>query len=264
MSSDNLSFLLWIVLALLLREIFQAARRSIPRVTEDTSYGYSSISADQCDHHSGHDDSPEKSASPLFARLPLEIRIIIYHNLLVSKHDGQIPSSLVNARENAPGVITNRTRFDNRLAGYQVENFGIDPTILRVCWKSYCEALPVLYGENVFNFDNPVALKRFRMSGLPLLHPSNDERTKLPVFNTQPSPQGRLSMVRKLSLDLGNEGDMQRREWSIGAWEPFLETNPYVDGSLFICFPLLEELELDFSKWKLYPEEGLEVSDPWA
>ena len=155
--------------------------------------------------------------------------------------------------------------------GFPVD-LGIDPAVLRVCWKTYCEALPILYGNNTFCFYRVDTLRLFRYEDLPLVHPSDNENFILPVFNTQPSPQGRLSMIRKLSLFLTERNHsfeerlpnpkprLRHRVDAVCDWSPFLQLNPYIDGSLFIEFPSLEELELDFSDWDLVPDAGLCVS----
>ena len=167
-----------------------------------------------------------------------------------------------------PSVLL-RKREDS---GGQLQDLGIDATILRVCWRTYSEALPILYGSNTFCFYSVQTLTCFRFEGLPLVHPGNNQRLFLSVFNDQPNPQGRLSMIRKLSLFLtwrycqfamrlpDLEPQPYRRNGAIEDWSPFLELSPYTDGSKFIGFPALEELELDFSDWDLRLDERLDVS----
>jgi len=43
---------------------------------------------------------------------------------------------------------------------------GLDATVLRTCRRVYHEALPILYGENWFSFDNVAAIKTFSVRGL--------------------------------------------------------------------------------------------------
>lgn len=42
----------------------------------------------------------------------------------------------------------------------------IDATILRTCRRIYQEALPVLYGDNLFQFYTPLELNLFKTHGI--------------------------------------------------------------------------------------------------
>ena len=147
----------------------------------------------------------------------------------------------------------------------------IDPTILRVCWKIYSEALPVLYGNNTFCLCRVDTLRWFRHGRLPLVHPSNQIEHIMPVFYAQPNPQGRLSLIRNLTLILATQDQEYyvrppRSVFHSGSkrtrtdWGALLELNPYTDGSRFVEFPALEVLELDFFDWLLTANEGINVS----
>ena len=46
----------------------------------------------------------------------------------------------------------------------------ISATLLRTCRTIYKEALPILYGRNVFNFSSPAAIRNFRNSGIDSYH----------------------------------------------------------------------------------------------
>ena len=43
---------------------------------------------------------------------------------------------------------------------------GIDAALMRTCRRVYAETLPVLYGENIFQFKSVELLKKFRNTGL--------------------------------------------------------------------------------------------------
>lgn len=143
----------------------------------------------------------------------------------------------------------------------------IDISILYTCWKSYSEALPVLYGSNVFYFSNVHQLNVFRYKNLPLLRAIDYPDYVLPVFYTKITYQGRLSMTRKLgwlltwshgpsSLNLpDSEPRPSNRESTVKEWSTFLLRTPYADGSKCIEFPALEDLELGFTDLALQPEE---------
>ena len=125
--------------------------------------------------------------------------------------------------------------------GFQWTSVSIQPYL----GKTYCEALPILYGNNASCFYRVDTLRLYRYEDLPLLHPSDNDNFILPVFNTEPSPQGRLSMIRKLSLFLTERKNsfedrlpnpkprLRHRVDAVCDWSPFLELNPYIDGSLF-------------------------------
>lgn len=170
-----------------------------------------------------------------------------------------------------PSVLIEKLTLPNFLDSPIVR---IHPTILHICWKAYKEALPILYGDNTFCFFNDRILSNFRSEGLPLVHPFGKQHLILPVFNAQPSLQGRLSMIRNLSLFLTArvkhgfcpmrlpllEPMLLNREPAIREWSSLLERNPYADGSKFISFPALEDLTLDLSDWDLKWKELLDVS----
>ena len=69
-----------------------------------------------------------------FTKLPAEIRLIIYKELLV--------------RNNRPELCF--CSRDLHRAYSQLPKFGVHPAILRTCKTIYYEALPILYTENVF------------------------------------------------------------------------------------------------------------------
>ena len=148
----------------------------------------------------------------------------------------------------------------------------MDTSILRVCWKTYIEALPVLYGNNSFMFHSPKTINCFRAENLALVHPSHNERQILPVFFAQPNPHGRFSLIRIMALDLTCRYDHSLgsfdeyaptaayRSRATESWAPFLFTDIERDGNEFMAFPNLEHLELGFTDWMLKEEERLDVS----
>ena len=75
---------------------------------------------------------------------------------------------------------------------------------------------------------------------------------------------GRLSMIRKLWLDLGlGAGARPSRIMIQHEWGRFLHRNQYdsCNSDETWGFPSLEGLTLDFSDWALKEDEGLIVSD---
>ncbi|KAI4171748.1 MAG: hypothetical protein LQ343_003999 [Gyalolechia ehrenbergii] len=83
-----------------------------------------------------------------FQTLPLEIKHMIYRELLVSSAPIKKPHRLVCSKRNV------------MLDSLQPVK-DIDSTILRVCRSIYDEALPVLYGHNTFEFAKPRKLRDF-------------------------------------------------------------------------------------------------------
>lgn len=80
--------------------------------------------------------------SPLMA-LPGEIRMAIYRELLISKNpDAQMSSQHLLVYATQVGLLLARLRGTPRL--------GTSTAFLHTCRKIYEEALPILYGENVF------------------------------------------------------------------------------------------------------------------
>ncbi|KAI4285382.1 MAG: hypothetical protein L6R38_000680 [Xanthoria sp. 2 TBL-2021] len=72
----------------------------------------------------------------LLSKLPIELRLKIYRHLLVTQDDTKDPGSLV--------------RRMNRFDAHFRKPPDFDATILRACRQVYTEALPILYGENIF------------------------------------------------------------------------------------------------------------------
>lgn len=85
-----------------------------------------------------------------------------------------------------------------------------------------------------------------------------------PIFNLEANHNGRLSMIKKLWLDLGlKSGTTPSRIMIQHEWGRFLHQNQYdgCDSDDIWGFPSLEDLTLDFSGWALKEDEGLIVSD---
>ena len=92
------------------------------------------------------------------------------------------------------------------------------------------------------------------------------------TFNLEANPNGRLSAIRELSLDLTTEADqvmvlrpgrraVPSRTWIVHEWGGFLHQDRRgILGHDYIDFPMLEFLSLDFSDWCLGENEGLVVS----
>lgn len=100
--------------------------------------------------------SLKQTACLLFSKWPLEIRRLVYHELMVASFIDH-PDRLVNDR------LTTLVTSKAQRALYKL---GIDATVLRTCRLIYIEALSMLYGENNFVFFSASALDLFRDKGL--------------------------------------------------------------------------------------------------
>lgn len=138
------------------------------------------------------------------------------------------------------------------------------------------EALPILYGENIFEFSEGKELEIFKQEGLPTSSKTESrmQGSELPLFKLNPCPQGRLSLIRKLKLDITtnplDDSSAVRKThqhpsppWRItdkrvriaSAWE--LLTTGRMEP---IMFPSLEQLSLDFADLELETYEYVAVS----
>lgn len=98
-------------------------------------------------------DGRSVAECPLFTKLPLEIRHMIYGHLLV------VPEAISRAHELVGGVQTVLAQNYHPIP-------GLNAAILRTCRSIYDEALPVLYGCNEFDFRSPDNIKTFQEDGL--------------------------------------------------------------------------------------------------
>ena len=88
--------------------------------------------------------------------------MVIYRRLLVSTNRGRIftdPQSLLAAKLTPTLII-----FDEVTRG--TKGPGTHAALLRTCHRIYAEALPILYGENVFSFHRVPDIEAFRWAGL--------------------------------------------------------------------------------------------------
>ncbi|KAL8943595.1 MAG: hypothetical protein Q9216_000960 [Gyalolechia sp. 2 TL-2023] len=163
------------------------------------------------------------SLSSSFQTLPLEIRHMIYRELLVSSAPIKKPHRLVCSKRNV------------MLDSIQPIK-DIDSTILRVCRSIYDEALPVLYGQNTFEFAKPRKLRDFSHGYLEQKFPSDG----------YPRPPGAPPAVPD-----------RKRIWS--HWHQHFfndeESLNRYDSMLYPPemneFPVLDRVELDFTEWQL-------------
>lgn len=203
---------------------------------------------------------------------------MIYRCLLVAPEIDN-PSHLVNEKMRSLIIPASHPRLII---------LSVDATALRTCRRIYEEALPVLYGENTYVFSTAISLETFKGEGLirtackPLLYRSHciqeatnpdgsypiaiveDYCTFLYSFNFQSTPHGRFQLLRRLHLEFSLEEetaihDSQKCQL-LCEWTPFFTENKYTDKALYIKFPALEDLTLDFSGWELQDGEGIMVS----
>lgn len=108
----------------------------------------------------------QQSDSMLFTKLPLEIRRLIYEQVLVS-------ASVLAGVANMVG----KEKTKRRMLNSYIPITDIDSAVLRACRKVYTEALPVLYGGNTFKFSNTAAMNDFKEKGLIRRGPLPDQPT---------------------------------------------------------------------------------------
>lgn len=108
---------------------------------------------------SQHESAPkpiQRMVSPFLAKLPVELRRQIYHELLES------PRSIRGGElveEKAMTIVIRDIRQPHQL-------LAIDARILRTCREVYEEALPILYQFNHIGFRDVRSLRAFRSGGL--------------------------------------------------------------------------------------------------
>ena len=95
----------------------------------------------------------DQAKCPLFAVIPVEIRHMIYAQLLTTPSVIDQAHKQLGSRESA-------------MLDQYVPIPNIDATILRVCRLIYVEALPTLYGLNVFKFSSAQSIRHFQNHGL--------------------------------------------------------------------------------------------------
>lgn len=225
----------------------------------------------------------DQPACPLFAAAPVEIRHMIYRQLLTipepiekaHKHLGSKDTALLDSYKPIP---------------------HIDATVLRTCRLVYSEALPILYGHNTFEFSSANAIRSYQsksLIGYPLGRPIDFRSPVLQyaysqlqhlqracancpqAFNFKLAPMGRLSMLRSVVLNMnaeyrwhspigvnGQRGAPNRdhiwRDWSTTLFSESDDLCPW-GGRNGLGFPALEKLTLDFTEWQLTESEGLLV-----
>ena len=95
----------------------------------------------------------EQTECPLFHAVPTEIRHMIYRYLLTTPDPIQKVHTHLGSKETA--MLDQYTPIPD-----------IDAAILRTCRLIYSEALPILYGMNVFQFDCAHNIRGFQSRSL--------------------------------------------------------------------------------------------------
>ena len=95
----------------------------------------------------------DQSQCPLFSVVPVEIRHMIFHHLLATAEPIEKPHKHLGSKETA--LLDNYNPIPQ-----------IDSTILRTCRVIYSEALPILYGQNTFEFSSANAIRSFQSKSL--------------------------------------------------------------------------------------------------
>lgn len=215
---------------------------------------------------------------PLLYAIPPEIRCMIYSHLLVS-------ADPINSEQ------ANKLIGDKRSVLLSDHNpiSGISATLLRTCRKVYNEALPILYGRNVFIFSRPKAIDNFRDSGIDgftrgrhIFVNHNLSAMSSPLLLLlfwgfkyrltsgkacdfrKREPQGRLTLLCCVVLKFLPEKTSGGGLWDIppDPKEPWkIWTRDFLNSRLYdLRFPALRELTLDFLELKLDENIGFRVS----
>ena len=130
----------------------------------------------------------------------------------------------------------------------------IDSAILRTCRLIYQEALPILYGSNLFEFRTVDQIQSFQYGFILTAEAVAD--VKMPpisLFAFESGPYGRLSFLRNIHLRL--DGPQRLNFPAHHTLTPWTEWSVWMDPhrkeNKMIAFPALEELTLDFDNWTL-------------
>ena len=182
---------------------------------------------------------------PLFLRIPLEIRLKIYGEVLLSAHTIKNPSRQ---------LIEYRTDDVERIP-------DIDSSILLTSRQIYREASPILY-QNTFSFTKAREISAFRSlrsnRGLGWKRTQRMTNVRLVIGNRiEPYKTRKQGLVEQAS------------DWAIGYDAVFKERDSYsymgdpdskVKSTAANHLPNLKKLELDFSNWELSRTERFSPS----
>lgn len=111
----------------------------------------------------------------LFNKIPGELRMQIYRNLLISSEVITPDRQLLAKREKSYNKSASKT--SNR--GRYKAAAGLDGAVLRTCRAVYLEALGILYGDNIFHFNNAEDQLSFRSVGLTLINRDGHGKSQL-------------------------------------------------------------------------------------
>lgn len=186
----------------------------------------------------------------ILTRLSLEIRIMVYTNVLKSE---RIIRQAHNFLGRHPPIMAADARHLE----------AIDSALLRTCRTIYREAIRVLYGTNRFRFRSPSEIHEFAHVGMTTTPFGFYCTASGPSSAVRNAPCGRLTMIRSLTLRIssGSIGGDRKEIWS--SWCDFFYPPEGQDQS--VGFPALEHLTLDFGDWDLDAGNAskLRVSGPY-
>jgi len=182
----------------------------------------------------------------IFAKLPPEVRIMIWKATLVSEGAITRAHTLIAPQKDIK-------------VSYHPPVADIDAAILRTCRTIYHEALSILYGHSRFFFCSVSEIQNFRSCRLPRL--SATEHGIQYIFGLKPEIHGRFTFVRRIYLFLDSRDFPQslqhRLETPWQEWCEFFEPEEREKETL--DFPALEDLSLDFGDWKLRGGESSRI-----
>ena len=197
----------------------------------------------------------------VFGKLPLEMRLKIWTETL-------------SAKGIMAGVYASTMPERALLLAETPKEGEINVAILRTCRAIYEETLPILYNSNWIQFSSESQISHFRSCRLP---PSDlTTLSSPPIFGFKSDDYGRLTFLRKVYLELGEDhyrpsrgfGPQNtvhftpRSTFGQSVWAGWCEFFDPENQCEVITFPQLDSLLLDFRKWNLSDIVYIRVSSP--
>ena len=199
------------------------------------------LTASLADRDEDKSSSGEPHPLGMLGRLPPELRILVWQELLVSKDIVYRAHTIISLERD---IMVNTHLPQN----------DIDSSVLRTCRKIYHEALPILYGNNNFEFHNVDQIRNFQYGWYSWAEfAASAGRSPLTTFAFESGLHGRLGCLRSVNLCLNASGGHINRTnprqslWQL--WGDWIE--PKQKENEMVAFPALEELTLDFDEWML-------------
>lgn len=144
------------------------------------------------------DKEAHKKSECHFLRIPVEVRLLIYDLVIVSRASITNVDKLLDSDD-----VVDATAYEDRIE-------DIDGRLLQTCRAMHQEAAPILYGKNTFYFSTQDQIEAFK--GTKFFNPSktlkSTVRSIAPSETNHNSPKyGRLALLRKVDLRIGPSDD---------------------------------------------------------